>query len=125
MTARASQYEASDVLTYTSPNGLEITILASDALKAPSGSPYLGDDGTLALPGYAFRDDVDTGMFRSAANVANLGAGGEECMEFAAIAAAPAVAFYGTTAIVKQTGVAVTEVAIHAALVALGLIAGP
>jgi hypothetical protein len=33
--------------------------------------------------------------------------------------------FYGTTPIAKQTGVAVTAEAVHAALVALGLIAGP
>ncbi len=32
------------------------------------------------------------------------------------------VGFYGTTPIVKQTGVAVSTAAIHAALVALGLI---
>ena len=33
------------------------------------------------------------------------------------------VAFYGTAPIAKQTGVAVTAAGIHAALVALGLIA--
>jgi len=33
------------------------------------------------------------------------------------------VGFYGTTPIAKQTGVAVTAAGIHAALVALGLIA--
>ena len=33
------------------------------------------------------------------------------------------VGFYGTTPIAKQTGVAVTIAAVHAALVALGLIA--
>lgn len=31
--------------------------------------------------------------------------------------------FYGATGVVKQTGVAVTAAAVHAALVALGLIA--
>ena len=35
------------------------------------------------------------------------------------------VGFYGTAPVNKQTGVAVTEIAIHAALVTLGLIAGP
>lgn len=38
---------------------------------------------------------------------------------------AAAVGFYGATPVAKQTGVAVTPEAIHAALVALGLIAGP
>lgn len=33
------------------------------------------------------------------------------------------VGFYGSTGVAKQTGVAVTAAAIHAALVALGLIA--
>ena len=33
------------------------------------------------------------------------------------------VGFYGATGVAKQTGVAVTAAAIHAALVALGLIA--
>ncbi len=35
------------------------------------------------------------------------------------------VGFYGTAPIAKQTGVAVTDAAIHAALVALGLFDGP
>jgi len=43
-------------------------------------------------------------------------------LEFGEIAAAPALGFYGTAALVQQTGVAVTDVAIHAALVNLGLI---
>jgi hypothetical protein len=43
-------------------------------------------------------------------------------MNFAEAGAAPLVAFYGTTAIALQTGVAVTSIGIHAALVALGLI---
>ncbi len=69
--------------------------------------------------------DLDTGIGRRTNNIANLVAGALNCMEWANVTAAPAVGFYGTNAIVKQTGVAVTEVAIHAALVALGLIAGP
>ena len=37
--------------------------------------------------------------------------------------AAGSVGFYGTTPIAKQTGVAVSAAGVHAALVALGLIA--
>lgn len=67
-------------------------------------------------------DDLDTGIGHRAADVGVLVAGAQNCMEFAAIAAAPAVGFYGTAAIVQQTGVAVTAAGIHAALVNLGLI---
>lgn len=64
---------------------------------------------TLALPGTGTID-------------INAGAGGS--VQVGGDAAA-LVGFYGTAAIVKQTGVAVTAGAVHAALVALGLIAGP
>ena len=67
-------------------------------------------------------NDLDTGIGSSAADVIQLIAGGLQCMEVAENAAAPEIAFYGTTAIPLQTGVAVTAAAIHAALVALGLI---
>jgi len=43
-------------------------------------------------------------------------------MEFGGVSAAPELGFYGTAAIAQQTGVAVTDAGIHAALVALGLI---
>ena len=44
--------------------------------------------------------------------------------ELASLSITDSVGFYGTTPIAKQTGVAVTAEAIHAALVALGLIEG-
>lgn len=44
--------------------------------------------------------------------------------ELASLSITTTVGFYGTTPITKQTGVAVTAEAIHAALVALGLIEG-
>jgi hypothetical protein len=66
--------------------------------------------------------DADTGVGWRSADSGTLAAGGQECMNFAEAGAAPLVAFYGTTAIALQTGVAVTSIGIHAALVALGLI---
>jgi len=44
--------------------------------------------------------------------------------ELASLSITDTVGFYGTSPIAKQTGVAVTAEAIHAALVALGLIEG-
>ena len=90
-----------------------------------AAGPCLTNEAALAtnptlIPNQA---DVDTGIGWSAGNVANLVAGALECMEFASVSSAPAVGFYATAAIIKQTGVAVTPAAIHAALVNLGLIA--
>jgi len=79
--------------------------------------------GSSTVPVYTFDGDTDTGMSRSAANVGVLIGGALNCIEFANVGAAPAVGFYATAAIVKQTGVAVTAGGIHAALVNLGLIA--
>ncbi len=66
--------------------------------------------------------DPDTGVGWRSADSGTLTAGGSECMNFAEAGAAPLVAFYGTTAIALQTGVAVSAAGVHAALVALGLI---
>lgn len=69
------------------------------------------------------RADDDTGIGWTSDDVGVLVAGGVNALEFGESGAAPLLGFYGTAAIAKQTGVAVTDVAIHAALVALGLIA--
>lgn len=66
--------------------------------------------------------DPDTGLTRDAVNGLSMVAGGLGCIRARNIGSARAVGFYTTTPIVQQTGVAVTDVAIHAALVALGLI---
>jgi len=66
--------------------------------------------------------DLDTGIGSRGTDVMDLIAGGQNCISLAENAAAPEIGFYGTTAIPLQTGVAVTAAAIHAALVALGLI---
>ncbi len=44
-------------------------------------------------------------------------------MEFGEASSAPTMGFFGTTAVAKPSGVAVTASGIHAALVTLGLIA--
>jgi len=66
--------------------------------------------------------DPDTGLGRDAVDSLSLIAGGVGCLRVREIGGARAVGFYTTTPIVQQTGVAVTAGAIHAALVALGLI---
>ena len=66
-------------------------------------------------------NDTNTGIGHRAADILNVVAGALECAEFANVGAAAAVGFYGTAAIVRQTGVAVSAAGIHAALVNLGL----
>ena len=66
--------------------------------------------------------DPDTGLGRSGVDRLDLIAGGLSCMSVRETAAARQIGFYTTAPISQQTGVAVTDVAIHAALVALGLI---
>ena len=66
--------------------------------------------------------DPDTGLTRDSINGVSMVGGGLGCIRGRNIGGARAVGFYTTTPIIQQTGVAVTDVAIHAALVALGLI---
>ena len=66
--------------------------------------------------------DTDSGIGSGAADEVNLIAGGLSCMSVRETAAARQIGFYVTAPISLQTGVAVTAGAIHAALVALGLI---
>lgn len=66
--------------------------------------------------------DNNTGIGSAGADQMNLIAGGVNCIGIAENGAAPECGFYATTPIPRQTGVAVTDVAIHASLVALGLI---
>lgn len=68
------------------------------------------------------RSDTDTGIGHSAADHLALIAGGLDCITVRETAAARQIGFYVTAPISLQTGVAVTDAAIHAALVALGLI---
>lgn len=66
--------------------------------------------------------DPDTGLTRDSINGLSMVGGGLGCIRARNIGGARAVGFYTTTPIIQQTGVAVTAGAIHAALVALGLI---
>ena len=67
-------------------------------------------------------DGGSSGLFASAANIVVLASNSQNCMEYSGVGAVPLLGFYGTAAIVKQLGVAVTAAGIHAALVALGFI---
>ncbi len=88
-----------------------------------NGPGMLAQDSTDTVPNVLpNRDDTNTGLGTNGVDVGVLIAGGVNVLEFGEIAAAPALGFYGTAALVQQTGVAVTDVAIHAALVNLGLI---
>lgn len=70
----------------------------------------------------ARRSDPDTGIGSGALDQLDLVAGGLSCMAVRETAAARQIGFYTTAPISLQTGVAVTIGAVHAALVALGLI---
>lgn len=77
---------------------------------------------------FGTREDDDSGgefafiMSRSGATVTNIKFFADVEMDGALNHDGSTVGFYATTPIIQQTGVAVTDVAIHAALVALGLI---
>ena len=64
--------------------------------------------------GFLFGSGKDTNLYRSAADTLKT--------DDSFFHAGANLGFYGTTPVAKQTGVAVTEAAIHAALVNLGLI---
>ena len=84
--------------------------------------PILLADGAVGAPSYSFTSDTDSGIFLPAADQLSLVAGGLDCINIAEVGGARQCGFYVTAPISLQTGVAVTDVAIHAALVALGLI---
>ena len=69
--------------------------------------------------------DADTGIGHRTADIGVLIAGAKNCLEFGEAGAAPLLGFYATAAVAKPTGVAVSAAGVHAALVTLGLIAGP
>jgi len=101
-----------------------INTFTGNWVSTTSSGPGVLDEGASStnptlVPNQA---DPDTGLGRDTVDGLAFIAGGVSCMRIREIAAAPAVGFYTTTPIVQQTGVAVTAGAIHAALVALGLI---
>jgi hypothetical protein len=91
---------------------------------ATGGSPSIQNEVASAtnptlLP---TQTDLDTGIGWTATDHLSLVAGGLDCINIRETASARQIGFYTTAPISLQTGVAVTEIAIHAALVALGLI---
>ena len=67
--------------------------------------------------------DPDTGLTRSGIDEVALVGGGLDVIRCGEVGGVETIGFYTTAAIAKQTGVAVSSAGIHAALVALGLIA--
>ena len=91
-----------------------------------SGDQFLADFGTVSLPGFSFNGDSNTGATRISADVVALAAGGINIMEFGESGGStPLLGFFTTSAVAKPAGVAVSAAGVHAALVTLGLIAGP
>ena len=91
---------------------------------ASGGSPSIQNEVASAtnptlLPS---QTDLDTGIGRTGTDQLALIAGALDCMTVRETGGARQVGFYVTAPISLQTGVAVSAAAIHAALVALGLI---
>ncbi len=122
-----------DIAGFYSPSSSQINIvtnalhwrLFSDVIRGDNvAGPQLTNQGASAtaatiVPNAA---DVNTGLGWRADDVGVLIGGGINCVEYANVGSAAAVGFYGTAAIVKQTGVAQTAAALQTALVNLGLI---
>lgn len=87
------------------------------------GASLRREAASATVPAHTFNGDLITGVGRRTATVGVLIGGAQNCMEFGGVGSVPQVGFYGTAAIAKQTGVAVTAAGIHAALVSLGIIA--
>lgn len=93
---------------------------------AISGSPRILNAVTSStIPNIIIANsDTNTGLGWVSADKANLIAGNAPCLQWAETGSqVPQLGFFGTNAVSKPTGVAVTDAGIHAALVTLGLIA--
>ena len=123
-------YGGADVLDLIAGASNRVRLTSGDSVfrgdwnANTSSGPALLDEGASSsnptiVPN---RADDDTGIGRDAVDSLALIVGGLDALRVREIGGARAVGFYTTTPIVQQTGVAVTDVAIHAALVALGLI---
>ena len=108
-----------------SVNGTDIfRFVGAQFRGATGGSPSIQNEVTSAtnptlLPSQA---DLDTGIGRTGTDHLALIAGALDCITIRETGGARQIGFYTTAPISLQTGVAVTAGAIHAALVALGLI---
>jgi len=88
-----------------------------------AGPVVINEAATATVPTFApNRADVDTGLGWGGTNELSLIAGALDCIQVSNVSSARRIGFYVTAPVALQTGVAVTDVGIHAALVNLGLI---
>ncbi len=104
--AGSSRWTMTGTTPYMLTAGLDVTGVATGL-------------GTALLPGYAFRNDLNTGVYSPGADQVGITCAGAAVL----LAGSATLGFFGTAAVAKPTGVAVTAAGIHAALVTLGLIA--
>ncbi len=97
---------------------------AIGAFALPTANNQLAVGGP-AVPVYTWvpGHDPDTYLDFGTADTVKHYAGGVKVLELNETGAAPLMGFFGTAAVAKPTGVAVSAAGIHAALVTLGLIA--
>lgn len=97
-------------------------LLGTNAVASGNNQMVIGSSSspvTSWIPGH----DTDTYWDIATANTVKHYAGGQKALEVNATGGAPYLGFFGTAAVAKPTGVAVSAAGIHAALVTLGLIA--
>lgn len=99
-----------------------VILIGRSAAAAAANEMVIGSASYAAnrwIPGH----DPDTYLDWATADTVKHYAGGVKVLEINETGAAPFMGFFGTTAVAKPTGVAVTAAGVHAALVTLGLIA--
>lgn len=119
-------YESADnTLKISVGNAARWQFQANNFLAENSAGPFLfntaGTSSSVPIMG-PNRGDNNTGIGHGADDQLDFICGGLNCITIREVGAAREIGFYNTTPIAQQTGVAVTAGAIHAALVALGLI---
>ena len=118
-------YEVVDDTIGVSIGGVGRWSIAGDNFTSTttSGARLARSGVSDTVPGHTFNGDADLGMGRRTTDIGVLIAGALNVMEFGEAGSAALMGFFGTAAVAKPTGVAVTDAGIHAALVTLGLIA--
>lgn len=99
-----------------------VILFGRSAVAAAANEMVIGSPSYAAnrwIPGH----DPDTYLDFATADTVKHYAGGVKVLELNETGGAPFLGFFGTAAVAKPTGVAVTAGGIHAALVTLGLIA--
>ena len=117
--------ESDDVIGVATLGAKRYQFSGSEFRTALSAGPAIvrenaSDTNPTIIPNFS---DLLTGVGHRTTSIGVLVAKSVNCLEFGGVGDVPQLGFYGTAAISKQTGVAVTDAGIHAALVALGLIA--